>query len=254
VNNTCAGRKIIMKIRKAVALILSAICMSSVFVSCGDKKDDLNLDGQTAADVALKKVERQLNAAKQAKIDFGMKIVGKDADEEAETDIVDVDGDVTVYALDNSLAWGAELLYAGEQTPDKLFASNSGVGRLVEEAAAYETVDMLPVTATSLYNAFESSVIGSFGSIIENETDVFNDLVHRLSSSNLSIFFPKISAIPTATTVRSPAAARDASAMPVSVSAVICPLRKRSCPFPRCGRVASTRGRTSSPPVRCGLG
>lgn len=164
-----------MKKRKILALILSTLLVGSAFVSCGKKDESPELSGQTAADIALKKVEQQLSSSKQAKLNFAMEMKGKNEGDETDTSIVDVDGDVTVYVLENSLAWGAELLYAGENKADKLFASNSGVGRLVEDVDAYETVDMLPITATTLGNAFEETVSTLFGSIITSDADTFKE-------------------------------------------------------------------------------
>ena len=156
-----------MKMRKTVAVFLSVLCLTTAFASCGKDDKKPPVDVQTAADIALKKAKEQLSDSKQANLDFKMNLAGKDAEETEKTELLNVDGDVSVYALENSMAWGAELSYEGEETTDKLFASNSGVGRLNAEIGVYETVDMIPVTANSFEKVFEQTSNGLFGSLME---------------------------------------------------------------------------------------
>lgn len=159
--------------RKLVALILSIACVGTTFVSC-NKDDNPSLSGQTIADKALKKATQQLAAAKQSFFDFGMEITGKDAGEETARELVSVDGDVSLYALEDSLAWGAEFHY-DENTTDKLFASNTGVGRYVENLDTYESVEMLPITANTFQKAFEETALSLFDPILETTEDSFRE-------------------------------------------------------------------------------
>ncbi len=156
-----------MKMRKTVAVFLSVLCLTTAFASCGKEEKKPPAEVQTAADIALKKAGEQLANAKQAKLGFDMKLAGKNEEETEKVDLVDVNGDVTVYALENSLAWGAQVAYAGEETVDNLFASNSGVGRLNDSLGIYETLDMMPVTVNGFKKAFEQTAKGLFGSLME---------------------------------------------------------------------------------------
>lgn len=163
-----------MNLRKTVALILGALCMSSAFVAC-DKKDNTPSLGRLPSALALKKAERQLSEAKQASVSVALDINGKNTGDLEDTAILGMDGDVTVYALENSLAWGAELAYDGEQKTDKLFSSNSGVGRYLEDVDTYESVEILPITAPTLNKAFEETSIALFDSILESKEDTFRN-------------------------------------------------------------------------------